>query len=259
MKIAISPILILSLCLAACGGSGKGGPEPFVVKSVAGHWDVYRTYTGKPELGPDLTEWSNSGTGYGIKMHAICSSYVLPGGTVDIAGEIHDNNLYLDSGNASWQGMLAENLGHMSGTFSDTRGTGTWRAVKTSNHSCVTYEVYGGNAALPCGGIEGYNPEEHSYTLLGSAAATATFTGTYNYYIFVTRDYNVIRLDTVQDGGSVYYGTQSTGNTTGADNVGGVPDGKCATVGDSRMSGGGYVYIDATQSPPASITAIIYQ
>jgi len=253
-------LLVFSLLvvagLSACGGGDKG-PGPFIVKSVDGYWDVYRTYDGEPERGPDLTRWNNSGTGYGIEMHAVCSSTVLAAGGVDIAGEIFGSDLSLTNDTVAWEGTLDDVLGLMSGTFSDSRGNGTWRAEKTAEHACVTYEVYGGNMALPCGGIEGYNPEAHSYAFLGSAASTESFAGSFPYYVVVTRDYNVIHIDTVQGGVGAYFGTQCTGNTTDSINVGGAPDGFFATVGEGRMSGGGYIAIDAAADQPASITAVL--
>jgi hypothetical protein len=250
-------VVLFSLLLAGCGGGGADVTvPPFSVINVTGKWSVYRTYTGQPERGPDLAEWSNSGTGYGIKMHLPCSTYVLPNGWVDIAGEIHDDNISLSIGTSSnWSGTISGD--NMSGTFTDINGSGTWRAAKTQSSQCITYEVYGGNAYLPCGGTQGYDPSKYGYTFLGTATSTATFNGSYSYYTIVTRDFNVIHLDTVQGSNGAYFGTTSTGNTTGYVNIGGVPDGLYATVGANRMSGGGYVDIDASAATLSSITVNI--
>jgi hypothetical protein len=195
-------------------------------------------------------------------MHLPCSTYVLPNGIVDIAGEIHGNNISLNMatniGTSSiWSGVIDVNNGTMSGTVTDVNGSGTWRAVKTQSYECVTYEVYGGNTSLPCGGVEGYDPQAYSYTFLGTATATATFPGSYSYYTIVTRDFNVIHLDTVQGSTGAYFGTTSTGNTTNPSNVGGGTDGLYATVGANRMSGGGYVDIDASTATLTSITVVV--
>jgi hypothetical protein len=259
-RYGINLIVFFSLLIIGCGGGGGGDTvPPFTVTNVTGTWNVYRTYTAQSERGPDLAEWSNSGTGYGIKMHLPCSTYVLPNLFVDIAGEIHGDNISLNIGTSSvWTGIIDVNAGTMSGTFTDNNGSGTWRAVKTQTPQCVTYEVYGGNAYLPCGGTQGYDPSQYGYTFLGTATSSATFTGSYSYYTIVTRDFNVIHLDTVQGSNGAYFGTTSTGNTADYANVGGGPDGQYATVGANRMSGGGYVDINASGSALlSSITVYI--
>jgi threonine dehydrogenase-like Zn-dependent dehydrogenase len=191
-------------------------------------------------------------------MEAACSTYVIPDGYTAIAGEIHGSDLWLSYSGARWDGVLGDDLSSMSGTFSDTRGSGVWRAQKVSSaHPCATYEVYGGDQYLPCGGVEGYTPEANGYTFLGSATTTQTFPGTYSYYVVLTRDYNVIHLDTVEDAAGNHYGSLSTGNTADHTNIGGVADGQYATVGAGRVSGGGYVDIDASAVRPASITVVL--
>ena len=250
-------LLLAGLLFSACSGGGTDSVPPFTVTDLSGQWSVYRTYAGQPERGPDLTEWSNSGTGYGIAMHAVCSTFVLPGAVVDIAGEIHDADVSLSSSDATWSGAVSANASSMSGTFSDSRGSGIWRAVRTTIGRCQTYEVYGGNSYLPCGGVEGYNPQNNAYAYLGSATATQTFPGTYSYYVILTRDLNVIQLDSVQGSNGTYYGTISTGNTIGYASVGGPPDAQFAIVGAGRISGGGYVDIDASASAPDALTVIL--
>ena len=250
-------VLLAGLLFSACSGGNSDSVPPFTVTDLSGQWNVYRTYGGQPDRGPDLTTWSNSGTGYGIAMHAVCSTFVLPGGVVDIAGEIHDADVSLSSSDATWNGAVSASADSMSGTFSDSHGSGTWRAVRTTNGQCRTYEVYGGNSYLPCGGVEGYNPQNNAYTFLGSATTTQTFSGSYSYYVILTRDLNVIQLDTVQGSSGTYYGTISTGNTMGYASVGGPPDAQCAIVGAGRVSGGGYVDIDASASAPNALTVIL--
>ena len=256
----VAAMPFLALLPTGCGENGGSGPAPtpFVATDVHGTWNVYRTYAAKPEQGPDQAEWSNSGTGYGIRMHLSCSSYLLPHGDFDIAGEAHGNDLSLNIGTASvWSGSIDVSAGTMSGTFTDLNGSGQWRAIRTQTSPCATYEVYGGNTFLPCGGAQGYDPSQYGYTLLGAAASSATFVGSYPYYTIVTRDFNVIRLDAVQGSDGAYFGTNSTGNTTGFPNIGGGPDGLYATVGANRMSGGGYVDIDASTHAPSSIKVFI--
>jgi hypothetical protein len=247
-----------SLFIMSCGSGGDNtAPQPFSVTNIAGTWNIYRTYTGQPEQGPDLTEWSHApAPGYGIKMSLLCSTYVLPSGYVDIAGEIHGDSISLSSGSSAfWSGTV--NSGTMRGTFFDTNGSGMWRAVKTVSSQCATYEVYGGNTYLPCGGTQGYDPSLYGYTLLGTAVSSATFTGSYLYYTIVTRDFNVIHLDTVQGSNGAYFGTSSTGNTADYANIGAAPDGLYATVGANRMSGGGYVDINASAASLSSLTVHI--
>jgi hypothetical protein len=191
-------------------------------------------------------------------MHLPCSTYVLPNQFVDIAGEIHGDSISLNVGSLSvWAGNVDANAGTMSGTFTDDIGSGTWRAVRTQTPKCVTYEVYGGNTYLPCGGVQGYDPSQYGYTFLGTGTSSATFMGSYSYYTIVTRDFNVIHLDTAQGSNGNYFGTTSTGNTTDYANVGGMPDGLYATVGANRMSGGGYIDINASTVSLASITVQI--
>ena len=250
-------LLLAALLGAACSGGGSDNPPPFTVTDLSGYWNVYRTYAGQPERGPDLTTWSNSGTGYGIAMHVECSTFVLPGGFVDIAGEIHDADVSLAYTDATWNGTVSANASSMSGSFSDSVGSGTWRAVRTTQPQCRTYEVYGGNSYLPCGGVEGYNPQNNAYTFLGSATTSRIFSGSFSYYVVLTRDLNIIQLDAVQGSDGTYYGTTSTGNTTDFASIAGPPDAQFAIVGAGRISGGGYVDIDASASAPGSLTVIL--
>lgn len=253
-------LLLLPVCalFIACDYPKDNTGLPFLQMDINGTYNLYRTYSGEPERGPDLAQISNALTsGYGAGMHLPCSSYVLPNGWVDISGELHDNVLDLSAASNSivWVGTV--NGDTISGTFSEIRGSGTWRAVKTNSSICATYEVYGGNTQLTCGGTDGYDPSQYGYTFLGTAVSSATFTGSYSYYTIVTRDFNVIHLDTVQGSNGAYFGTQSTGNATPYLNIGGAPDGLYATVGANRMSGGGYVDIDASSASLSSITVHI--
>lgn len=242
--------------LASCKSEGKGNTgQPFSQLDINGNYYIYRTYAGQPERGPDLAQIGNALVGgYGAGMHLVCSSYVLPNGWVDIAGELRGNILSMSviNTNISWTGTVNGDM--ISGTFNDTYGSGTWRAEKTQSLQCNTYEVYGGNTPLTCGGTDGYDPSQYGYTFLGTAVSSATFTASYKYYTIVTRDFNVIHLDTVQGSNGAYFGTNSTGNTLNYLNIGGSPDGSYATVGQDRMSGGGYVDVDASS---VSLTSIV--
>ena len=121
-----------------------------------------------------------------------------------------------------------------------------------------TYEVYGGDTYLT--GTDGYNPEKHGYTLLGTASCTQIFSGKYNYYIIVTRPVNIAYVDTVQGSNGIYYSTNTTGNTTDYTNVGGVPDGKSAAVGSLYDgSEGGFIVIDASGNSLSYIVVYVSQ
>ena len=120
----------------------------------------------------------------------------------------------------------------------------------------TTYKVYGGDTYIS--GEDGYHPDEHGYTLLGTGTATKTFNdpSTYNYYIIVTYDGYVAKVDAIQGSEGSYYGTWTTGNTSEWWNVSNdvEPDGQFASVGSSDWSGygGGYILID----PPSGNTSL---
>jgi len=109
----------------------------------------------------------------------------------------------------------------------------------------TTYKVYGGDTYIS-DGVDGYHPENHGYTLLGTGTTTKTFNdpSTYNYYIIVTYDGNVAKVDAVQGSDDSYYGTWNTGNTSDWGNVAGDPDGQFASVGQGRGYQGGFIFID---------------
>ena len=117
----------------------------------------------------------------------------------------------------------------------------------------TTYKVYGGDTYIS--GEAGYHPENHGYALLGTGTATKTFNdpSTYNYYIIVTYDGYVAKVDTVQGSDGFYYGTNTNGNASESWNVAGAPDGQFASVGYSGWDyQGGYILID----PPSGNTSL---
>jgi hypothetical protein len=181
-----APLLVLA-ALTACAGGG-GANHDLQKSDLTGTWDVYLTFNGQPERGPDATAWQSIPGGYGLRWTALCSTYLVPNGHMDLAGELHGTTIALTSPEATWQGTVSDDRKSMSGTFVDTRGSGTWRAVRDAQARCATYEVWGGTTDLGCGSVEGYNPELYGYTLLGTAAATHTFTGQYPWYYVLTRD-----------------------------------------------------------------------
>jgi hypothetical protein len=249
------------IVLAACGGRSGKEKEEFSVLDVGGVWELYRTYDDGLERGPDASQWSNSGTGFGIRLDLLCSTYVVPGGHMALAGEIHGQSIAVSGGPggddfAEWVGTVSGTT--MAGTFAETRESiqraGTWRAVKVPPMRCTTYEVYGGAAELGCGGLAGYNPELNGYTFLGTDTSTATFDGEYDRYYVVTRDKNVVRVDSVETPAGEYPGTTgSDGNTTDYLNIRDPPDGMAAIVGAGAISQGGYVEI-APEFVATSIT-----
>jgi hypothetical protein len=231
---------LVVLASQSLGGS-CGGSEEFHNTDVTGTWEVYRTYSGEPERGPDTAAISNApGPGWGVQMHLPCSTYVLPAGKVDIAGELRDGTMTLTSPDASWVGHLAAAGDAISGTFSDTRGSGTWRAVKVATSRCTTYEVWGGTGDLGCSSFDGHNPELYGYTFLGSARDTHTFAGRYPWYYVVTRDLNQVRVDTVETFAGWFPGSQCTGNVDSYQAMAGAPDGAACTVGAGSAPGLGY-------------------
>jgi hypothetical protein len=202
----------LATAAAGCDVSSSPGPEPspepFHAPSVSGTWDVYRTYAGEPERGPDAAAWSNSPDGWGIRMELLCSTYVLPAGHMDLAGEISaDREISLADPSVAWTGTMSGDT--MAGIFTDPHGSGTWRAQKVAEARCGTYEVWGGSTDLGCGSVAGYNPELYGYTLLGTATTTQTFTGEHAWYYVLTRDRNVVGVDTVETTAGTYLGPRA--------------------------------------------------
>ena len=113
----------------------------------------------------------------------------------------------------------------------------------------AAYEVWGGNTDYS-EGLGGWwnaalNIDKLDYTKLGEANGTATFDGTYAYYVIATRAQ--VQVDTVQgsDGSYVTY-LSNTGNTFDAENIGGSPDGYYGVVGtqyDWRNTFAGYLLV----------------
>ena len=83
------------------------------------------------------------------------------------------------------------------------------------------YQVFGANSLT---GVD-CDPMLDGWTLLGSATNTATFIGSYDYYLIRAPKHNVAKIDAVRGSNSSYYGTSYTGNTADAQNIDGPPDG----------------------------------
>ncbi len=249
--------IALFVLVTSCGRSAPDSPR-FQVLDVSGTWDVYRTYAGEPERGPDASTWTNVPDGYGIAMELLCSNTVLPETHVNIAGRWSGNGITLTDGSATWEGTLAGTT--MTGTFSDPHGTGTWRAVKVGTARCGTYEVWGGNAPFPDFVNAPYTPEASNYVLLGTATATHTFVGQYTWYDVVTRGKNTVQVDTFEVGSGTYVGTGITGNVVGnPSEIGGAPNGTTCQLGTGEgFSSGGYLFVEPA-SAPTSLTVHVVE
>jgi hypothetical protein len=231
--------VLLVLASLSLGGTCGGADHTSGHLDMTGTWDVYRTYPGEPERGPDAAALRSVPGGYGVEMHFVCSSHLLPAGHVDIAGELRDSTVTLGSPDATWVGAVSGST--ISGTFADPRGAGTWRAVKVPTATCKTYEVWGGTVDLGCGSPD--DPEQNGYTLLGAATATHAFVGQYPWYYVVTRDFHQVRVDSVETTPGTFPGAESTSNVDPYLAAIGAPDGTAATVGAGRMSGDGLLRI----------------
>ena len=120
------------------------------------------------------------------------------------------------------------------------------------------YYVFGGNVFIDQ--ADGHQPEEHGYVKLGSAGQTETFSGSYPYYIILTRG-RIACVDSVRGSNGKYYGSTTGSNTPFLNNISGPPDGQCAVVGGSFAQqradlyrGRGYILIDASRDRVRSIT-----
>jgi len=244
------PIVCLAvLCahaLAACG-SKSTEDTTFHNTDVTGTWDVYRTYAGEPERGPDAATFTNVASGYGVGVRFECSAHVLPAGHVNLAGELRGTALTLAADNASWVGTVAGAT--MDGELADSiGGSGTWRAVKVPAARCKTYEVWGGFTDLSCSTYT-YEPQAHGYALLGSGTGTGTFEGSYLYYLVVTRDANQVQVDAVEPVPGTLLPVVCTGNLSSTPGTLASVDGAGYVVGNGSMSGGGYLRFDPWPTP----------
>ena len=115
------------------------------------------------------------------------------------------------------------------------------------------YHVYGGTSFSTTESfwwMKGFHPENYGYTFLGSATTTATFNGSYPYYIVVTRPGNVAPVDTVRGSNGLYYGTNTMWNASSWGNIGGPPDSHFGLIGNKDSEG--YIVIN----PPVSLASI---
>ncbi|MHC4564789.1 MAG: MSCRAMM family protein [Planctomycetota bacterium] len=129
--------------------------------------------------------------------------------------------------------------------------------VRNARLPGTTYKVYGGNQLLS--GQDGYDPQNHGYTLLGTGTATKTFSGTYTYYAIVTDDGYVANVDTVQGSSSSYYGISTADNVYNWwGYVGGAADQQYVQVGSSYWPypAGGYMIVN-TPAGNTSLTVYI--
>ncbi|MEN6627544.1 MAG: hypothetical protein ABFD69_15075 [Candidatus Sumerlaeia bacterium] len=96
------------------------------------------------------------------------------------------------------------------------------------NYRKRPYRVYGGNSYITSTNF----PQDAGYKLLGKAAGTATFWGSYPYYCIVSADGGAL-VDSVRGLNGTFYGATASNQTLNADRIAGKPDGKYATVGDA--------------------------
>jgi len=122
----------------------------------------------------------------------------------------------------------------------------------------TAYSVFGGDSFLTSGASwweAGYHPENYGYTLLGTAAATETFLGSYNFYILTTYPPDIALIDSVQGSGGGYLDTYIGGNTPDYQNEWGAPDGVYAHIGGQfGGTAGGFIVLDASGLSLTSVT-----
>ena len=95
---------------------------------------------------------------------------------------------------------------------------------------------------------------------LGTATTTATFNGSYNFYIIRTSPCNVVKIDAVlgtHPGGGTWYTANIGGNITDWPNVEGPPDGLLAQLGVATSDNAGFIVLDATGAGLTSITVYV--
>ncbi len=125
------------------------------------------------------------------------------------------------------------------------------------------FEVYGGasfSATEPNWWVKVYDPLFYKYTPLGTATTTATFTGSYSFYIIRTSPGNVVNIDAVlgtRPGGGTWYAPNIGGNITDWQNVEGPPDGLFAQLGIAGVDNAGFIVVDAAGAGLTSITVYV--
>ncbi len=121
-----------------------------------------------------------------------------------------------------------------------------------------TYLVYGTqifSTSIPEWWQQGYHPDQFGSTLLGSASTTASFTGSFNYYIVTTVIPNIVLVDSIVGSNFVGYSANATGNTLNWQGISGLPDGNSASVGGLFNGAfGGFAVVNATGSQLTSVT-----
>ncbi len=122
------------------------------------------------------------------------------------------------------------------------------------------YLVYGGDSFTVTEDEwwkKGCHPEQYGYTYLGKASNTATFSGSWDYYIITTKPGNMAPVDAVQGSDGTYLGTNITRNTNSWWNIGGAPDSSYALIGgESDGDGDGFVVIHPS-APINSLTVYL--
>jgi hypothetical protein len=125
------------------------------------------------------------------------------------------------------------------------------------------FEVYGGasfSTTEPNWWVKAYDPLFYAYTPLGTATTTATFNGSYNFYLIRTSPGNVVNIDAVlgtHPGGGTWYPANIGGNITDWPNVEGPPDGVFAQLGIAYCDNAGFIVLDATGAGLTSITVYV--
>ncbi len=154
------------------------------------------------------------------------------------------------------EALLRENLAKIK-----TSLQGNTTADLVTERIGTEYSVFGGSSFTttePSYWEKGYHPENYpGYTYLGKASDTATFNGSYSYYIITTKPGNMAPVDTVRGSDGAYLGTNITGSTNQWWNVGGAPDTFYALIGDySGGKGPGFIVIHPL-TPISSLTVYL--
>jgi len=149
------------------------------------------------------------------------------------------------------EALLRENLAKIK-----TSLQGNTTADLVTERIGTEYSVYGGSSFTttePSSWEKGYHPEQHGYTYLGKASNTATFNGSYNYYIITTKPGNMAPVDAVQGSDGSYYRADIGSNITQWQNISGAPDG---TYGLIAGNSGGDYYGFIVICPSTPITSL---
>ena len=249
----------------------------YAVSDLEGTWYGYFTITHESSTETVEGSWEFDSQGNLTSMTGGPPNIISLSGNLNVtqSGEIN-GTIYMVYTNDSESYVIESTTGDIQGHFlSKTKIGIEIKCVWTNSEgeggsytvtgdfdqkagSSTLYYVYGGNTYISS--TDGYHPENHGYTLLGSAdlSTTKKFVGTYDYYAIVVYSSNIVKIDAFQmSDGSYYSGKLTTGNTLDYSNVTGAQDGEYATVGNEHGgSHGGYVLISSYRSSSVKVYVI---